>query len=408
MSNSDKTCYLFTNSFPYGNEENFIEKEIPFLSKYFTNVKIYSLNTSHEMHKSLPSNVSLISWQASLKLSSSRLIFKHWRLLIKVFYQEYKHQPKYTLKSFKGLLSDFLHQIRRAESVIIELKKHDNSSLVLYSYWMDRWATVLSIVKYYKPQMDFISRTHAFDLYEADNRNRYIKFRRFQLKHIKQVFAVSEHGEKYLKEKYPKYSNRISHAYLGVNNHDLINPIPKNKELIIVSCGSVQDRKRIKEIPAILSHIMVPFKWVHFGDGGEMDLLKNQIQKYHLTHQVELKGHVSNQVFLDYLKNEPISLFLSISRNEGLPYTMMEAISYGIPIFATDAMGCREICTEETGVLLPINFDSIQVASQIENFAQSEMNTEVFRSGIKNFWKENFQAEKNYIEFYKEIEKNHE
>jgi hypothetical protein len=36
------------------------------------------------------------------------------------------------------------------------------------------------------------------------------------------------------------------------------------------------------------------------------------------------------------------------------------------------------------------------------------MNTEVFRSGIKNFWKENFQAEKNYMEFYKEIEKNHE
>jgi glycosyltransferase involved in cell wall biosynthesis len=403
VSNSNKTCILFTNSFPYGDDENFIEKEVPFLSKYFDHVKIYSLTTSHEMRKVLTTNVSVINWQASFKLSSRKLIFKHWCLLIKVFYQEFKHQPKHTLKSFRGLLSDFLQQIRRAESMINELKKYDNSTLVLYSYWMDRWATVLSIVKYYQPQMDFISRSHAFDLYEADNRNGYIKFRRFQLKYIKQVFAVSKHGANYLKEKYPKYSNSFSHAYLGVNNHDLINPIPKIKELIIVSCGSVQDRKRIKEIPAILSHIKVPFKWVHFGDGDEMNLLKNQIQKYHLTHQVELKGHVSNQVFLDYLKNEPITLFLSISRNEGLPYTMMEAISYGIPLFATDAMGCREICTESTGVLLPINFANEEVALQIENFYHSEMNSVEFRKGVKDFWKQNFEAENNYFEFYKLI-----
>jgi glycosyltransferase involved in cell wall biosynthesis len=408
VSNSDKTCYLFTNSFPYGEDENFIARELPFLCQYFKQVSICNLNKSDENLKALPQNVIVKDWFNPSKNSNKNLIFKHWKLISQVFGLELKYHTKHSVKNWKNLLSDFLHQVRRAECLIDELKGQNPKQVVLYSYWMDRWATVLSIVKHYKPQMDFISRTHAFDLYEADNRNGYIKFRRFQLKHIKQVFAVSEHGEKYLKEKYPKYSNRISHAYLGVNNHDLINPIPKNKELIIVSCGSVQDRKRIKEIPAILSHIMVPFKWVHFGDGGEMDLLKNQIQKYHLTHQVELKGHVSNQVFLDYLKKEPISLFLSISRNEGLPYTMMEAISYGIPIFATDAMGCREICTDETGVLLPINFDSIQVATQIENFAQSEMNTEVFRSGIKNFWKENFQAEKNYIEFYKEIEKNHE
>ncbi|MDP2175507.1 MAG: glycosyltransferase [Bacteroidota bacterium] len=404
MSKSEKTCILFTNSFPYGHDENFIEKEVPFLSKYFEKVEIYSLNTSHETPKVLPSNVSMISWQASFKFSSRQLIIKHWILLIKVFYQEFKHQPKHTLSSFRGLLSDFLHQIRRAESMINALKKYDISSLVLYSYWMDRWASVLSIVKHYHPQFDFISRAHAFDLYEEDNRNAYIKFRKFQFQNIKHVYTVSHHGEDYLKLKYPQWGSKISTAYLGVIQHDFVNAMPDDKELKIVSCGSVQDRKRIKEIPQILSQLNTPFHWIHFGDGGEMDLLISNIKKHQIEDKVTLMGHVQNDVFLSYLKNEPVSFFLSLSRNEGLPYTMMEAISFGIPIIATDAMGCREICTVQTGILLPLNDDSKSVSQAIEKFAQSTLNTEAFRTGVKNFWKENFEAENNNFKFYKKIE----
>jgi nucleoside-diphosphate-sugar epimerase len=37
------------------------------------------------------------------------------------------------------------------------------------------------------------------------------------------------------------------------------------------------------------------------------------------------------------------------------------------------------------------------------SFASSAKNTGVFRAGVKAFWKQNFEAEKNYFEFYKLI-----
>jgi hypothetical protein len=42
-----------------------------------------------------------------------------------------------------------------------------------------------------------------------------------------------------------------------------------------------------------------------------------------------------------------------------------------------------------------------QVASIISDFKSSEKNTERFRKGVRKFWEENFNADKNYIEFFK-------
>lgn len=316
---------------------------------------------------------------------------------------EFFSRPLLTFKNVKGLSSGLLQQFYRAEVLHDNFLNENMKDVVLYSYWFDRWVTILGVLKLQQKISSFISRAHAFDLYEEDNINGIINFRKFQLKTITKVFAVSKDGADYLSRKYPNHISKFEYAWLGSKSHLNYNPFSPDM-LTIVSCGSVQDRKRIKEIPAILKNIKVSYKWVHFGDGNEMELLKSNIKVKKTQENVELKGHVPNYQFIEYLKSHPITFFFSISRNEGLPFTMLEAISYGIPIIATDAMGCRELVNEQTGVLIPINFTAEKLASQIEAFYQSDMNTERFRAGVKRFWKEHFEAEKNYMEFYKKIE----
>ena len=51
-------------------------------------------------------------------------------------------------------------------------------------------------------------------------------------------------------------------------------------------------------------------------------------------------------------RSQPIDIFINVSSSEGLPVAIMEAISFDIPIIATNVGGTSEIVTPETGILI--------------------------------------------------------
>lgn len=57
-------------------------------------------------------------------------------------------------------------------------------------------------------------------------------------------------------------------------------------------------------------------------------------------------------------------LFVNMSLSEGIPVSIMEAISFGIPIIATNVGGNAEIVNDETGVLIPVNIDQAALMKQ--------------------------------------------
>jgi glycosyltransferase involved in cell wall biosynthesis len=83
----------------------------------------------------------------------------------------------------------------------------------------------------------------------------------------------------------------------------------------------------------------------------------------------------------------------------------MEAISFGIPVTGCDVCGLPEIVNEKTGILLEEHFDPKLVAQKIEVFLKEKSRDAQYRQGVKEFWRENFNAERNYAEFV-EILKN--
>ena len=69
-------------------------------------------------------------------------------------------------------------------------------------------------------------------------------------------------------------------------------------------------------------------------------------------------GHYPNEELLRYYGSNHVDLFINTSSTEGVPVSIMEAQSFGIPVIATDTGGVKEVVTEGTGSLLPVDFRS--------------------------------------------------
>ena len=158
-------------------------------------------------------------------------------------------------------------------------------------------------------------------------------------------------------------------------------------------------------IVEILSYIdRENVKWVHFGEG----YLRDEIEKLCNTKlknvKVDFRGLVANADILDYYANNYVDLFINVSESEGIPVSIMEATSAGIPVVATNVGGTSEAVKEDFGFLIEENFDSKQVAAIVENYLNSlPENQRQYRKNAHNFWKENFDAQKNFTQFYEKV-----
>ena len=112
---------------------------------------------------------------------------------------------------------------------------------------------------------------------------------------------------------------------------------------------------------------------------------------------------MSNEEIFEFYQKEHVNLFVSLSAVEGVPVSIMEAISFGIPVLSTDVGGCKEIVTEKTGILIPLETEMQEIAKLITEFRDSPKNTLKFRKGVRQFWEQHFDAEKNYEKIKKWI-----
>lgn len=81
---------------------------------------------------------------------------------------------------------------------------------------------------------------------------------------------------------------------------------------------------------------------IHFelaGDGPDRERILNLIERYQLGHTFILKGFVEN--IFEYFQG--IDVYMNTSMHEGIPMSVLEAMSYGIPIIAPDTGGIKEI-----------------------------------------------------------------
>ncbi|NLL23505.1 MAG: glycosyltransferase [Tissierellia bacterium] len=403
----EKICILITMEYPFLKGETFLESEVVYLANNFDYVLVFALNGFGSQTRGVPKNVECIAVKNTKGLLryvkyafngiigsgivQRRELFKSPNILgfLSSLYARGRVNASY--KKILALLND-------------SLSSHNPKSILFYSYWfMDQALLAVLISDQFKNACDtkVISRAHGYDLYEYRNKTNYIPFRNLVFKKIDMVYPCSKDGASYLKAKYPQYTNKIEVAYLGSADNGIQKLSNKIKGFHIVSCSSLIPLKRnylIAEALAILKEKGIhDIHWTCIGSGPEESRIIKIINNNDLKQQVLLTGNLTNSQVMSNYRENYYDLFVNVSTAEGLPVSIMEAQSFGIPSIATNVGGTKEIVSEKTGKLLPSNLDSALLADTILEFYNMTIEQKtVLRDAARNNWEKKFNSERNY------------
>lgn len=399
-----KKVYFFVDNL----NASFVESEVKDLCEYYAEVKVYSLEKMKNMNFKSNVTISVLNFD---EYKTLLIVKKHFLNFLMIAVREFIAFPKYIIyiKKYNYQLSELLRSFYLADKIQSEIENENSEVVLFYTYWFNQWATALSILTMNGEINSFITRAHGTDMYEFRvPETKRLAFRWFQLKHVKKVFSVSETGMLYLKKMYPKFVNKIHCIYLGTKDYGIAE-FDENLVFTIVSCAKIRNIKRIHLIAKALQYIDFPICWMHIGGENKNDktvpLLYKELEalkKNKNNVEVIMKGEMNNIEIFDLYKSQSINLFISVSETEGLPVSMMEAISFGIPILSTDVGGCNEIVTEDTGLLISENSTPEEIAFYLKKFKESTKNKQAFHNKVRNSWEEKFKNENNFSRFISE------
>ena len=131
-----------------------------------------------------------------------------------------------------------------------------------------------------------------------------------------------------------KLKSKIDYIYNPIITHDKSCDINSKNIISVGMLRHVKGFDMLCDVANKVLHDNPDWKWIILGEGEERKLLERKIKEYGLENKLILKGNVSNVE--DYYKSS--SIFVMTSRFEGLPMTLLEAKSYGLPIVSFDCL----------------------------------------------------------------------
>ena len=282
-------------------------------------------------------------------------------------------------------------------------------SVTLYSYWLNSAAysaTYLKkrISKKFSCKTVAISRAHGDgDLYIKGMEKIRVGVKLLN-SGLDAIYSISEDGYLYLKNQNIKNAKI---ARLGVEKSSY-SQVPKHSStFLVVSCSVINDNKRVLRIAQVLSKVSCTnLKWVHFGDGPLFDQV-NSWCKNNMPSNIDwqLMGFIDHSKIMKYYADNSPDLFINFSRVEGIPVSIMEAMSYAIPVVATNAGAMSEIVNENVnGVILPVDFTDEEAVTTINRVLSfSDVKLDMLKRAAFDMWNKKYNANSNFSVFISDV-----
>lgn len=278
---------------------------------------------------------------------------------------------------------------------------------LLYTYW--RGGQTLAMLRWAREPARracaVVTRVHGYELY----RDRFSPpFQPWEQAYgqLDAVLAISDHGVRYLRALGVPPA-RVRLARLGVPQAPLAPASPEPRLRRIVSCSAVSVLKRVDLVAQALCllaqrHPDWTLAWQHFGDGPQMGHVKALLARAPANLQATLHGQRPHAEVLRRYAQEPIDLFVLLSRHEGLPVSVQEALAAGIPVLATDVGGTAEAVGgpegADNGLLLPADPEPAEVVRALETLLvdTAEARGLARRRAARARWAADFDADRNH------------
>jgi len=104
------------------------------------------------------------------------------------------------------------------------------------------------------------------------------------------------------------------------------------------------------------------------GEGNEKEDLEKLAIKLGLENEVEFLGIIKHSDLLKYYQNA--NVYVSTSLNEGMSNTMLEALSAGLPVIATQTGGTDEMVKNGINGFIVKTNDPADLVAKIEKIRQ--------------------------------------
>lgn len=400
---------LFTNQFPFGLEEAFLEAEIPFLASAFDTVTVLPL-TSAPSRRSLPANVEVApvlrdlhggrrgTYLAGLRQPAAWRLFG--REVLAAVRGERRTHPAIVYRAFlysiyRALLESH-PEVRRACAA--------PEGVVAYAYWGHTPA--LAIPALAAAGIPCFVRLHRVDLYRhgADTANwltrnaRYFPWRE-QIGASAAKLFISDHGFEYFRQEWPRAVRPDDCvARLGVPDRGLTPQDADPNRFVMASCSGIRPVKQVHRIAALARALSkaVRVTWHHFGSGNERDVMRlAQLGSDRL--EVRLHGWLANRDVMSFYQRNRIDLFVNLSLSEGVPVSIMEAMSFGIPVVATAVDGTPEAVVDgKSGMLVTLAEAADADGLAMRILRERQPGGLLARAQPRALWAERFDAQRNF------------
>lgn len=209
--------------------------------------------------------------------------------------------------------------------------------------------------------------SESFDEFQVKNYGFSIslqkKVRSFSIKKSDIVVTPSKHLKNFILNL--GFKNKIEIINNGVFIPEENTNIFTNDQINITIVSRLVSHKNIKKIIRAISDLNDPLIYLNIiGDGPEL----NQLQKISLE-----SNNKDNIIFHGKLNRNDINhiflksdIYIQASNYEGLPHSLLEAMSYGIPVLCTPVGECKEILgNEDRGYILDLPVSKNNIKSKI-------------------------------------------
>lgn len=402
-----KILFFFTSNYPFGNGETFIENEIDFLAKGFDKIVIISNNTTAEQTREVPANVVLE--RKGYELNKISKVFSLFNVSSSLYKEEKKIiQDVYNMNINRPIMNTMCQTLEKGKvwhkyiSFLRNKYCSANDDLFLYSYWNNDMAFAISQYKMKHDEVKAFARMHRWDVYFETHDINYLPYRKSIFSSLDKVYSISDSGKEYYADKLSEVEGCIEISRLGVDKRGARNK--SNADVVqVLTVSNMIPVKNIAVLIEALSLVTFEFHWTHIGDGIQFKELKEMADKM-IPSKFAFKGLVPNNEVYTYLQNNEVDLFVNTSLSEGIPVSIMEAMSFGIPCIATAVGGTPEIVNGSNGALLPEKPSAEIIAKGFEKFYSLSADAKKQkREAAFNTWNEKYNASQNYRAFVETI-----
>ncbi|MDE6378736.1 MAG: glycosyltransferase [Duncaniella sp.] len=351
------TLLIITATYPLGGitEPVFIRPEVETLCREFDRV-IFAPVIDGTESEPLPANATVTRALAGrlplLKRLKGMFSLKVWRNVL---------ADRHQLGSLRDLRGSLAHSIysRHYRERLLELIAAfgiDPTDTLVYTFWFTAATYAVTSIE----GLRCVSRAHGHDIYPVQGCFLSHTQRNRALQRMLQLFAASDAGADFMRKCYPDNAAKITTARIGSRPPLGLNPAEGEPGVVTLLC--VARTEPVKRVPLLYSLLAawaesrqdLTVRWIYVGSGSEMPALRAALAARCPSNlSVELPGELENEEVQRLLATRHVDAVMLTSLSEGgCPVALSEALSYGVPVIATEVGGVGEIVTPPTGALL--------------------------------------------------------